>query len=79
MVRLPNLYIFYPAFLLASSIIQDDTSYFLMFFAEDDDDRIIYCLSNEDAITVHPTDATWQCKDVTGVRFSWMFPPPCTH
>lgn len=34
----------------------------LAYFGEEDNDRIAYCLSNEDAITVHPADATWLCK-----------------
>ncbi|CAN0087269.1 unnamed protein product [Scytosiphon promiscuus] len=42
-----------------------DSPYSLVYFAEVEDDRIWYCLSNEDAITVHPVDATWQC-DISG-------------
>ncbi|CAN0129309.1 unnamed protein product [Scytosiphon promiscuus] len=42
-----------------------DSPYSLMYFAEVEDDQIWYCLSNEDAITVHPVEATWQC-DISG-------------
>jgi len=52
-----------PSFLLAASTKQSDTPYQLVYFAEDESDRVLFCSSNEDAITVHPTDATWKCKD----------------
>eukprot|EP00752_Nemacystus_decipiens_P005789 g5238.t1 len=38
-----------------------DSSYLLTYFGADEDNRITYCISNEDAITVHPADATWTC------------------
>ncbi len=48
----------------------------LTYFAEDEDERVTYCTSNELAITVHPTDATWECKDaggLSGVFFLHVF------
>eukprot|EP00752_Nemacystus_decipiens_P005788 g5237.t1 len=39
----------------------DDTPYILAYVGGDDEDWIAYCLSVEDAITVHPADATWTC------------------
>lgn len=42
--------------------MQSDSVYVLSYVTEVDDDAIVYCLSNEDAITVHPVDATWQCE-----------------
>lgn len=41
----------------------DAYPYFLAFVSADDEDAvIIYCVSSEEAITVHPVDATWICK-----------------
>eukprot|EP00752_Nemacystus_decipiens_P005791 g5239.t1 len=38
-----------------------DSPYLLTYFGEAESNRITYCISNEDAITVHPADATWTC------------------
>ena len=46
--------------------MQSYFNYFLAYVAEDENDSIGYCQSNEDAITVHPVDATWTCKDGFG-------------
>jgi len=45
--------------------MQSDSVYLLVYFGAAEDDRITYCQSNEDAIVVHPVDATWQCKPVS--------------
>lgn len=39
----------------------DSYPYYLAFISADEDD-IVYCISFEEAITVHPADATWLCK-----------------
>ncbi|CAM9980650.1 unnamed protein product [Ectocarpus sp. 12 AP-2014] len=55
-----------------SSAFADDDGdeikpFYLAFIAQDEYDIILYCYSNEDAITVHPADATWLCDlDGTG-------------
>lgn len=49
--------------ILAGIEIQTNFSYLLAYVAEDDsNDSISYCISNEDAVTVHPADATWICE-----------------
>ncbi|CAM9613577.1 unnamed protein product [Ectocarpus sp. 13 AM-2016] len=50
----------------SSSAFADDDGdeimpFYLAFVSEEDDGTIIYCISNEDAVTVHPADATWTC------------------
>ncbi|CAM9944679.1 unnamed protein product, partial [Ectocarpus sp. 12 AP-2014] len=50
----------------SSSAFGDDDGdeimpFYLAFVSEEDDGTIIYCISNEDAVTVHPADATWTC------------------
>ncbi|CAN0306359.1 unnamed protein product [Ectocarpus fasciculatus] len=50
----------------SSSALADDDDdevkpFYVGYFAQDEYDRIYYCYSNEDAITVHPADATWLC------------------
>ncbi|CAM9989444.1 unnamed protein product [Ectocarpus fasciculatus] len=39
----------------------DSTPWYVAFLSEDDDATVLYCASNEQAILVHPADATWQC------------------
>ncbi|CAN0410202.1 unnamed protein product, partial [Pylaiella littoralis] len=41
---------------------QENTPYSVAYISDDDDATTVYCFSNENAITVHPSDATWQCK-----------------
>eukprot|EP00903_Cladosiphon_okamuranus_P011461 g10795.t1 len=41
--------------------------YQLAFVSSDADSYIIYCFSSEEAITVHPADATWNC-DLDGTE-----------
>ena len=41
---------------------QADTVWGIFFFG-DESENIVYCASVEDSATVHPADATWQCKD----------------
>ncbi|CAN0444073.1 unnamed protein product [Pylaiella littoralis] len=41
---------------------QVDTPYNVTYITNDDDATTVYCYSSENAITVHPSDATWQCK-----------------
>ncbi|CAN0028224.1 unnamed protein product [Pylaiella littoralis] len=40
---------------------QMDTPYNVTYITNDDDATTVYCYSSENAITVHPSDATWQC------------------
>ncbi|CAN0059164.1 unnamed protein product [Ectocarpus sp. 4 AP-2014] len=56
---------------VSSALADDDGNeirpFYLAFFTQDEYDIILYCHSNEDAITVHPADATWLCDlDGTG-------------
>ncbi|CAN0417534.1 unnamed protein product, partial [Pylaiella littoralis] len=41
---------------------QVDTPYNVTYITNNDDATTVYCYSSENAITVHPSDATWQCK-----------------
>ncbi|CAM9671157.1 unnamed protein product, partial [Ectocarpus sp. 12 AP-2014] len=54
--------------ILVGSILDEDTEeeddstpWYLVFLSEDDDASVVYCYSNEQGISVHPTDATWRC------------------
>lgn len=42
--------------------LQGDTYPYIVFFqSEAEDATIVYCRSVEEAVTVHPTGATWTC------------------
>ncbi|CAN0504954.1 unnamed protein product, partial [Scytosiphon promiscuus] len=41
---------------------QSATPYIVYFYSEDDDAIAYYCQSEEDAVSVHPVDATWLCE-----------------
>lgn len=51
------------AVLYLSIASQDDSPWSIVLAAEDEDKRVLYCWSVEDSITVHPADATWECKN----------------
>lgn len=44
-------------------LLQADTyPYYLAFVSSEEDGHTAYCVSSEEAVTVHPAEATWLCE-----------------